>query len=855
MPNTVIQLKKSATVSAKPSDLANGELAINFADGKLFYKNTAGFIAEISGAGTNSFGTVNANGTLVVSDTSGDVLTLIAGSGINITGDAVNDRITFSGDTNIAEAAFAKANAALPNTTNAVFNGNLVISQNLRFVGSNTRVYSTSDTFYITNGAQTNKQALVVEAGAGTGGILVGRGAFNATFGNDTGNRLNITSTNWGGVSFSSVGSLNHSANNGLFRFSGDANSYGASNGVIQVIATSSVGYYVRFTKDDLTPSNSARPNDVFTVSYAGDIVTSGNTRISGSLSVSGADILTTIAGANTAVGEGANTYLLATIAGANTAVGTGANTYILSVIAGANVAVGTGANTYLLATISGANTAVGTGANTYLLTTLTGANTAVGTAANNFATATIAGANAAVGIGANTFAAAAAAGANAYMISVQDGSNTAVGTGANTYLLTTLAGANVAVGTGANTYLLTTLAGANTAVGTGANAFASATIAGANTAVGAGANNYANSTFVKLTAGSQTITGDLAIVGNLTLSGNTVFIDATRLQIDDPLIYLAGNNYSSDIVDIGFIGNYVNSTGQNVHTGLFRDHTTKEYYLFHSYDQEPINNHIDPTGNNLTLAVLNSAVRTSNLVLGGANLLTTLAGSNAAVGTGANAFASATIAGSNTAVGTGANTVGSAAFAKANAALANTTGTFNGTLTVAGNFSTTGNVGIGRTDPGFRLDVVGTINASNVLINGNSIGAGGGASVAISDSAPTSPSANSLWWSSDLGKMFIYYNDGSSNQWVETSPSPDTTEIFSTANSARDIAVLSFNRANSAQSTAIAAFSSTNTTSNVAISSFTRANSAQTIAVSAFNSANTAVTTGKAIAMAIVFG
>lgn len=97
MPNTTIQLKKSSTPSAVPADLANGELAINFADGKLFYKNTAGFIAEISGAaGGNFFGTVNANSTLIVADTTGDILTLEAGSGIEIVGDAVNDKIIIS---------------------------------------------------------------------------------------------------------------------------------------------------------------------------------------------------------------------------------------------------------------------------------------------------------------------------------------------------------------------------------------------------------------------------------------------------------------------------------------------------------------------------------------------------------------------------------------------------------------------------------------------------------------------------------------------------------------------------------------------------------------------------------------
>ncbi len=44
----------------------------------------------------------------------------------------------------------------------------------------------------------------------------------------------------------------------------------------------------------------------------------------------------------------------------------------------------------------------------------------------------------------------------------------------------------------------------------------------------------------------------------------------------------------------------------------------------------------------------------------------------------------------------------------------------------------------------------------------------GGGASVTIADSAPGSPSAGNLWFESDTGKTFIYYGDGSSNQWVE---------------------------------------------------------------------------------------
>jgi hypothetical protein len=62
--------------------------------------------------------------------------------------------------------------------------------------------------------------------------------------------------------------------------------------------------------------------------------------------------------------------------------------------------------------------------------------------------------------------------------------------------------------------------------------------------------------------------------------------------------------------------------------------------------------------------------------------------------------------------------------------------------------------------------DQVLTTNGSGTVTFADA--AGGGASVTISDSAPGSPSAGNLWFESDTGKTFIYYGDGSSNQWVE---------------------------------------------------------------------------------------
>ena len=47
----------------------------------------------------------------------------------------------------------------------------------------------------------------------------------------------------------------------------------------------------------------------------------------------------------------------------------------------------------------------------------------------------------------------------------------------------------------------------------------------------------------------------------------------------------------------------------------------------------------------------------------------------------------------------------------------------------------------------------------------------GGGASVTVSDTAPSTPSNGDLWYKSDEGRLKIYYNDGSSSQWVDDNP------------------------------------------------------------------------------------
>lgn len=95
MANTVIALKKSSVPSSVPSSLANGELAINYADGKLFYRKADGSIAAITGD-QNFYGSLNVDNTFIVADQPSDILTLISGSNITLTPDAINDTITIS---------------------------------------------------------------------------------------------------------------------------------------------------------------------------------------------------------------------------------------------------------------------------------------------------------------------------------------------------------------------------------------------------------------------------------------------------------------------------------------------------------------------------------------------------------------------------------------------------------------------------------------------------------------------------------------------------------------------------------------------------------------------------------------
>ena len=75
--------------------------------------------------------------------------------------------------------------------------------------------------------------------------------------------------------------------------------------------------------------------------------------------------------------------------------------------------------------------------------------------------------------------------------------------------------------------------------------------------------------------------------------------------------------------------------------------------------------------------------------------------------------------------------------------------------------------VGIGSTQPTAKLNVVGVVSATSFTGDGSAL-TGVGGTVAISDNAPSSPNVGDLWWESDTAVGHIYYNDGSTSQWVQ---------------------------------------------------------------------------------------
>lgn len=80
MANT-IKIKNSGTTSAAPSSLEYGELGLNYADGKIFYKNGSGTIVEFSSGGSVNLDALT--DVIITTPASGQILEYNGSSWVN----------------------------------------------------------------------------------------------------------------------------------------------------------------------------------------------------------------------------------------------------------------------------------------------------------------------------------------------------------------------------------------------------------------------------------------------------------------------------------------------------------------------------------------------------------------------------------------------------------------------------------------------------------------------------------------------------------------------------------------------------------------------------------------------------
>jgi hypothetical protein len=133
MSNTSIQLKKSGVSGNTPVDLVHGEVALNYADGRLYYKDGLDGISYIYNQDT--FATVNANGSLILASSPTDILSIVPGENVIITANTTSKTVKFDvlkANTELAQAAFNAANNKVSKSGDTMTGDLIVNSANVR---------------------------------------------------------------------------------------------------------------------------------------------------------------------------------------------------------------------------------------------------------------------------------------------------------------------------------------------------------------------------------------------------------------------------------------------------------------------------------------------------------------------------------------------------------------------------------------------------------------------------------------------------------------------------------------------------------------------------------------------------
>jgi len=108
---------------------------------------------------------------------------------------------------------------------------------------------------------------------------------------------------------------------------------------------------------------------------------------------------------------------------------------------------------------------------------------------------------------------------------------------------------------------------------------------------------------------------GNLQVSGNLVVLGDALTVNVATLAVEDSLIQLATNNTVSDLLDIGFYGNYQVGGGDPEHTGIFRDASDDGIFkLFTGLTDAPTTT-VNVAGAGYTQGVLQAYLKSGALV------------------------------------------------------------------------------------------------------------------------------------------------------------------------------------------------------------------------------------------------
>lgn len=134
------------------------------------------------------------------------------------------------------------------------------------------------------------------------------------------------------------------------------------------------------------------------------------------------------------------------------------------------------------------------------------------------------------------------------------------------------------------------------------------------------------------------TFAHDVAISGDLTVTGDTITTNTETVTVKDPLIRVANAN-AVDSVDFGLYGTYVSTidgTAATRFSGMFRDasESTKSWVFFKDLSDEPGATTINTAHSSFAFADIKAATGKFTTVTGNGSQLTSLNGSSISSGT-----------------------------------------------------------------------------------------------------------------------------------------------------------------------------------------------------------------------------